>query len=54
MNSLSDAEVQRLAERIDTEPAGQIGVLSAIVLIFLVLLITDIAGLTDVYPFVRR
>ncbi len=54
---LSDAEIGDIAGRIDQLPAGQ-GVVSAILgtalIVFLVLLITDILGLTDVYPFVRR
>ena len=54
---LSDAEIGDIAGRIDQLPAGQ-GVVSAILgtalIIFLVLLITDILGLTDVFPFVRR
>lgn len=54
---LSDAEVQRIAGHLEQLPAGQgaIGALiGAAVLIFLVLLITDLLGLTDVYPFVRN
>ena len=54
---LSDAEVQEIAGRMDMLPAGQgaIGVIvGAIVLIFLVLLITDLLGLTDVFPFVKK
>jgi hypothetical protein len=54
---MSDAEVQKIASRIDEMPAGQsaIGALiGAVVLIFIVLLITDLLGLTDVFPFVKR
>lgn len=54
---LSDAEVQRIVGQLEQLPAGQgaIGALiGAAVLIFLVLLITDLLGLTDVYPFVRN
>ncbi len=55
--SLSDAEVQRIAAAMDKLPAGGDGVgavVGAAVFIFLVLLITDLLGLTDVFPFVRR
>lgn len=55
--SLSDAEVQRIAAAMDKLPAGGDGVgtvIGAAVFIFLVLLITDLLGLTDVFPFVRR
>ncbi len=54
---LSDAEIGDIAGRIDLMPAGQDvfgAILSAALIIFLVLLITDILGLTDVFPFVRR
>lgn len=54
---LTDAEIERVVSRIDELPAGEgaIGaVLGAAIFIFLVLLITDLLGLTDVFPFVRR
>lgn len=55
--SLSDAEVAEFAEKLGDLPAGQ-GVLETILLsalvVFFVLLVTDLAGLTRVYPFVRR
>ncbi len=55
--SLSDDEIQQIAERMDELPAGQsaIGVLVVIILVlFLVLVITDLAGLTDVFPFINK
>ncbi len=55
--SLSDAEVQQIADRIDRLPAGgdAVGaIIGAAVLIFLILLLTDILGLTDVFPFVKK
>ena len=53
---LSDSEVQMLAGKIDALPAGGfIGtIVGAAVFIFLVLLITDVLGLTDVFPFVHH
>jgi hypothetical protein len=54
--ALSDAEVADLASRIDRLPAGQdaIGtVVGAALVVFIVLLITDIACLTRVFPFTR-
>ena len=57
VEGLSDAELSQLAGRIDELPAGQSAVgtiVGAAVLIFLVLLITDLLGLTDVYPFVKK
>jgi hypothetical protein len=53
LDALSDDEVAQLAERLDSLPAGGDGIIGAIVLVFLVLLITDIVGLTKVFPFTR-
>jgi L-fucose isomerase-like protein len=50
--ALTDEEVSLMAEQIDSAPAGG-SIVGAIVLIFLVLLVTDILGLTKVYPFTR-
>ena len=55
--SLSDEEIQQIAGRLDEMPAGEgtVGiVVGALLIIFLVLLITDLLGLTDVYPFVKK
>lgn len=55
--SLSDAEVAEVAGKLDKMPAGQGGfgtVIGAAVLIFLVLLITDILGLTHVFSFTNK
>lgn len=54
--SLSDDEIEEIAGRLDELPAGQSAVgavVGAIVVIFLVLLITDLVGLTDAFPFVK-
>jgi hypothetical protein len=54
--ALSPAELSKLSDRIDAMPAGQsaIGVVvGALLIIFLVLLVTDLIGLTDVFPFVN-
>ena len=56
IDSLSDAEINDIAGKLDQLPAG--GVLETILivafLVFLILLITDIAGYTDVFPFVKK
>ena len=55
--ALSPAELAQLSARIDQMPAGGDGigaVVVAILIVFLVLLITDLAGLTDVFPFVKK
>lgn len=49
--ALTDEEAAQLAGRIDSLPAG--GVLGLLLLIFVILLITDILGLTKVFPFTR-
>jgi len=55
--ALSDAEVQLLSGKIDQLPAGANGAIGAIVgaavFIFVVLLITDVFGLTNVFSFVH-
>lgn len=51
--ALSDEEVQRLAGKIDATAVGGNGFVGAVVFIFLVLLVTDLLGLTKVFPFTR-
>jgi len=54
--SLSDAELAKMANSMDQLPAGASGVgavVGAVVFIFVVLLITDLLGLTHVFPFVH-
>jgi hypothetical protein len=57
LNSLSDAEVIAIADQIEQLPVGGdsfLGVVLAIaILVFLVLVITDITGQTDVFPFIK-
>lgn len=52
VNMMTDAEVTQLAGRIDQAPAGA-DVLGTIVGVAVLLLLTDILGLTKVYPFTR-
>ncbi len=54
--SLSDAELAKISQAMEQLPAGGDGlgtVVGAAVLIFLVLLITDILGFTHVFSFVK-
>jgi hypothetical protein len=53
VQSLSDDEVATLATRLDQLPAGG-DTLEIILIIFLILLFTDILGLTDVFTFVKK
>lgn len=50
---LSAAEVQQLNAQMDQLPAGG-DALGVIVFIFIVLLITDLLGWTDVFPFTKK
>lgn len=49
---MTDAEVAALNERLAELPAGA-GVLEAVLIVLLILVILDIAGITDIFPFVR-
>lgn len=53
LDALSDAEVQQLAQKFDQLPAGG-DALGVLVFLFVLLLITDILGLTDIFPFVKK
>ena len=55
--SLSDAEAVRLAGAIESLPAGgsAVGIIVlSILFVFILLLITDILGYTDVFPFTKK
>lgn len=49
--ALSPEQAEQLAQNIESAPAG--GIIGAILLVFFVLLLTDILGLTKVFPFTR-
>ena len=54
--ALTDDEAAQLAAKIDKLPAGADGagaLIGALLIIFIVLLITDILGLTKIFPFTR-
>jgi hypothetical protein len=50
--ALSDEEAAALAAKIDGLPAGG-DLVTAVVLVFLILLLTDILGFTKIFPFTR-
>ncbi|PTT76813.1 hypothetical protein DBR42_26355 [Pelomonas sp. HMWF004] len=52
VDALTDAEAQRMVAQIDQAPAGG-DVLGILFTVFIVLLVTDILGLTKVFPFTR-
>lgn len=49
VDSMTAQEVHTMAERMDQMPAGA-GVLEAAVLVLLILILLDIAGVTDIFP----
>ena len=49
--ALTDDEASSLATQLDKAPAG--GIIGAILLVFFVLLLTDILGFTKIFPFTR-
>ncbi|WP_138380988.1 PA2779 family protein [Luteithermobacter gelatinilyticus] len=54
--ALSDEEIRQIADQLESEPAGagELGtVLGVALTVFLVLLVTDILCLTDVFSFTR-
>jgi len=51
--ALTDEEVAQLAGQLERLPAGGEGIIGAFVIVFLVLLITDLLGLTRVFTFTR-
>ncbi|MHB1586143.1 MAG: PA2779 family protein [Acidiferrobacteraceae bacterium] len=51
--ALSDSQLHELAGRIQKLPAGG-DILEVALLVFVILLITDILGFTDVFPFVHH
>jgi hypothetical protein len=57
IDALSDDEVIRIADQIDQLPSGGtsfLGVLLVVTLVlFLVLVILDLTGVTDVFPFIK-
>jgi hypothetical protein len=57
INALTDAEVVALEKKLEQLPAGGDGlgtIVFALLFVFIVLLITDIIGYTDVFPFVKK
>lgn len=54
VGSMTNDEVNLVAGKLDQLPAGgDWGIIGALIFVFIVLLITDILGLTKVFPFTR-
>jgi hypothetical protein len=54
VDSLTDAEAVTLAAKMDEMPAGGASAVTVAAIVFLVLLITDLLGYTDIFPFVKK
>lgn len=52
VDSMTEEEAQRLAAHIEQAPAGA-GIVGVLFTVFIILLVTDILGLTKVFPFTR-
>ena len=53
IQSMTAAELAELQVKLEELPAGE-GVLGAVLVVFIVLVITDMLGATDVFPFVKN
>lgn len=53
VDALTDAEALQMVEQIDKAPAGASDVVGVLFTVFIILLVTDILGLTKVFPFTR-
>jgi len=53
VDALTDSEAQQMVTQIDQAPAGSSDILGIIFTVFIILLVTDILGLTKVFPFTR-
>lgn len=51
--AMSDAEITQLNQHLADQPAGQ-DILGLAFMVFVVLVITDMLGATDVFPFVKN
>ena len=52
VDALTDDEAAQLAGKMDSAPAG--GLLELILIVFLVLVITDLLGYTHIFPFTKK
>ena len=52
VDSMTEEEAQKLAAHIENAPAGA-GIVGVLFTVFIILLVTDILGLTKVFPFTR-
>ena len=53
VSQMNDSELAKLTQSLEESPAGS-GALGMLLTIFIVLVITDMLGATDVFPFVKN
>ena len=53
ISQLTDTELATLGQHMAELPAGGNSVLGALLLIFIVFVITDVIGATDIFPFIH-
>jgi hypothetical protein len=53
LGSLTDAELARIHQEIDNLEAGGNTILGILLIIFIVFVITDVIGATDIFPFIH-
>ena len=53
LNSLTDAELARIHSELDNLEAGGSSILGILLIIFIVFVITDVIGATDIFPFIH-
>lgn len=58
VDAMTDTEVLELAKRIESMPAGGVDALTVIFIISVIsfgtLIVTDLLGVTDVFPFIKK
>ncbi len=54
INQMNDQELAQIAQDFEQMPAGSGGILGALLVIFVVLVVTDMLGATDVFGFVHN
>lgn len=53
VNRLNDSELARINQAIDNPDAGGNSILGILLIIFIVFVITDVIGATDIFPFIH-
>ena len=51
--AMTDAEIAQLNQSLADMPAGGVNVIGVLLIIFLVFVITDVLGATDIFPFIK-